>query len=498
MKVVFAVMGEENLATGSLSAVLKAAGHETSLAYDPALFDERIYFHIDFLARLFSQREKVIRKIVTERPDLVAISVFSDNYQWALAIAEGVKKRIDVPIILGGVFATNCPETVIASPFVDIVCVGEGEAPMLELCDSMRRGEMDYGIKNLWFKKDGEVVSNPCRPLQNLDDLPPFDKEIFEDDIRIADRYYTLASKGCICACSYCSQSFYKEFHGRKDGRRKSVDLLIDELVAAKEKYDFRLVDLEDNILFSNLRWFREFAGKYVERVGVPYICMGHPLCVSDEVARLLKQSGCYRLQLGIQSMDEENRKTFLHRPETNERITKCFAHLDRHGVQYSVDHIFGLPNERDKEHLRDAASAYSQCEMIHKINCFFLTCFPKTPMVQYAIEHGMIRPEDEAKINAGEQDFYYDYGITVDDELKRLFKAYAIFFRIIPILPQSWRFKIIEREWVKYFALLPKTATLFCIDMYLTFRNRDPVSRHLLNKYLWWLRRIMFQGGVR
>ena len=194
MHIVFAVMGEDNLATGSMSASLKKAGHRTSLAFDPALFDERIYFHIDFLARIFSQRKKVINKIVGLKPDLLAISVFSDNYQWAIDIAAGVKRILHVPVILGGVFATNCPETVIENPSVDIVCLGEGEQPIVELADSMESGEVDYNIQNLWFKKDGYIIKNDTRSLQDLDALPPFDKEIFKNDISIKNRYYTLSS----------------------------------------------------------------------------------------------------------------------------------------------------------------------------------------------------------------------------------------------------------------------------------------------------------------
>ncbi len=158
-------MGEDNISTESLSAVLKQAGHETALAFDPALFDESMYFHIDWLARLFSQRTKVIQKIVRLRPDLVAVSVFSNNYQWACAIAEGVKKHLSVPIIFGGVFATNCPETVIANPHIDIVCLGEGEQPIVELANSMAKGTIDEKIGNLWFKKNGEIIKNPVRPL---------------------------------------------------------------------------------------------------------------------------------------------------------------------------------------------------------------------------------------------------------------------------------------------------------------------------------------------
>lgn len=503
MKVVFVAMGEMNMATTNLSAVLRQAGHETALAFDPSLFDEHLYFNANVfpfkqLAKMFSQRRKVMDKIVSLKPDLVAISVISDTYEWAISIAEGVKNRLEVPIIMGGIFPTNCPETPLTTPWIDIVCMGEGEKPLLELCNSMDRGENDTDIPNLVFKTPEGFKYNLVRPLQDLNELPPQHMSLFDDDIVVGNRYYILSSKGCIISCSFCSQAFYEDFNGKRDPRRRSVDLIIDELVEAKTRYDIRLVDFEDNVLFSNKKWFREFAVRYREEVGIPYICMGHPLAMSEEVAGLLADSGCYRLQLGIQSMNEENRKKFLHRPETNQQIRACFNALDGAGVKYSCDHIFGLPDELDEKSLYFAAMEYSKCRMINKVNTFFLTVYPKTPMVGLALEWGLIKPEDVERINRGYSDFYYDYGITDKPHLRRLFGAYAMFYRLMPALPMKARFFIVEHKLFKAFAFLPKTITMFFIDLFLTFKNNDPVSRHVMGTYLLWLRRILFQGGVK
>ena len=503
MKVVFAAMGEMNMGTAAVSAALKKAGHETAMAFDPALFDEHLYFvgeafPMKQLAQLFSQREKVIKKIVDMKPDMVAIGVISDTYQWAIAIAEGVKKQIDVPIVFGGLFATNCPETPLSTPWVDIVCAGEGEQPMVELCNAMDRGEIDHSIPNLIFKKDDGYIYNPVRPLQDMDTVERNDIALFDDDIVVRNRYYTLSSKGCIVSCTFCSQAFYELFNETRDPRRRSVDLIIDELVDAKEKYNVRLFDFEDNILFSNRKWFREFAPKYAERVGVPYICMGHPMVCNDETARLLSESGCYRVQFGIQSMDEKNRQQLLRRPETNEQIRACFDSMDKYKVKYSCDHIFGLPNELEAQYLYDAAVEYSKCGMINKVNTFFLTVYPKTPMVKQAIEWGLITEEDEERINQGYSAYYYDYGITNRPDLKKLFRSYAIFYRIMPAMPKWMRFFILRTKMFKVFAYLPKTITLFAIDMFLTLLHWDPVSRHVMGTYWLWVKRIMFQGGVK
>lgn len=503
MKVVFGAMGEMNMGTASVSAVLKEGGHETAMAFDPSLFDEHLYFNADVfpfkqLAKLFDQKEKVIEKIVALEPDLVAFGVISDTYQWAIQIAEGVKKRIDVPIVFAGLFATNCPETPLETPWVDMVCMGEGEYPMLELCNSMEKGEIDLDIPNFVFKTPKGFKYNPVRPLNDMNELPVKDMDLFDDDVRIGNRYYILSSKGCVISCSYCSQAFYEEFNGTRDPRRRAVDLIIDELVEAKKRWDIKLIDFEDNILYSNKKWFREFAHKYKEKVGIPYICMGYPASTNEEVAELLALSGCYRVQIGIQSMNPETRTKYLHRPETNEQIRACFDAMDKFGVKYSCDHIFGLPNELNAESLEYAAREYSKCDMIHKVNTFFLTLYPKTPMIKYALEWGMIQEQDVERIDKGFSDFYYDYGITTKPEMRKLFRAYAIFYRVMPALPKKVRFFLLDKGIVNLFAYLPKTIAMFFIDLFLALRHSDPVSMHVMRQYFFWLKRILFQGGVK
>ena len=150
MRIAFLAIGAENLGVEALSAALKGAGHGVTLAYDPSLFDDLVYYKIPFLAKLFDVKERVIKKVVASKPDLVGINVFVDNFKWACYMAREIKKRINVPVIFGGVFPTACPERVLKEDCVDMVCLGEGEEPLLELISSMEKGEIDYNITKVY------------------------------------------------------------------------------------------------------------------------------------------------------------------------------------------------------------------------------------------------------------------------------------------------------------------------------------------------------------
>jgi len=183
VRCVFVAIGWENISLQALSAMLKQHGHEVHLVYDQALFDDKNYLHIEWLARLFDQKDLVLQRLIELQPDLVGFHVQTVQYQKMWALAAELKKYYRVPIVFGGIHPHSAPEQVLLAddPAVDIICLGEGEYPLLELCNSIEAGKVDYAIRNLWFRlQGGEITRNEMRPLiEDLDALPTIDKELF-------------------------------------------------------------------------------------------------------------------------------------------------------------------------------------------------------------------------------------------------------------------------------------------------------------------------------
>ncbi|MDP7422986.1 MAG: hypothetical protein QGH40_13980, partial [bacterium] len=81
MKICFVHLGREHLGIEYLSSILKEAGHEVALAYDPGLFGtEDNVFYIPFLEKIFSRKEDVLALIERSAPDLVAFTVYTGTY----------------------------------------------------------------------------------------------------------------------------------------------------------------------------------------------------------------------------------------------------------------------------------------------------------------------------------------------------------------------------------------------------------------------------------
>ncbi|MFH1092578.1 MAG: cobalamin-dependent protein, partial [Candidatus Omnitrophota bacterium] len=205
MRIGFVYSEMENLGIEHLSSYLKKHGHQTTLFFDPQLFNDTVSRNNAF-SRVFTYQKQLISQIIEWKPDILAFSVLSTNYTWAKAFAQQIKRVIDIPIVFGGIHPTLSPESVMELDFVDFVIVGDGEQALLELAENLGCEKRLQTTANIWSKKDGIIFSNAPRALiDDLDSLPFPDKGIFYDIMPYLSRHYTIVtSRGCPHMCTFC------------------------------------------------------------------------------------------------------------------------------------------------------------------------------------------------------------------------------------------------------------------------------------------------------
>ena len=130
---------------GIISAVLKQHGHE-----------------VKYVSCYKFNPKKIARIIIDYQPNLVGISVASNQFSLAEEITNFIDEVYKIPVVLGGVHATVRPEETINIKGAFGVCLGEGEYPMLELAELLEENPSpspeDLNILNFWFKKNGEIT----------------------------------------------------------------------------------------------------------------------------------------------------------------------------------------------------------------------------------------------------------------------------------------------------------------------------------------------------
>ncbi|OGW74631.1 MAG: hypothetical protein A2Z72_06205 [Omnitrophica bacterium RBG_13_46_9] len=345
----------------------------------------------------------LVRQVKELNPDIIGISVRTVLFQIASQITKAIKQESGALVVWGGVHPTIRPCQCLES--ADIVCVGEGEGPIVDLATRFSKGEGIDDIKNLCFKKNGAIIRNEIRPLvENLDSMPfpdysSEDKYFLENGKVLPHRAHTnmiMTSRGCPFSCSFCCNSALRKIYDGKGRyvRRRSVDNVIDELIQAKKTRNLKNVSFQDDVFTFDIEWLREFCGKYKKFIDLPFFCYCHPRATTEEMVRLLKEAGFCIAGIGIQSGSEEFRHRYLRRYDTNVEIVKCARLLSKYGIDYHCDILMDNPLETEKER-QETFNLLMRLPKPFFPNTHTLTYFPELELTNLLLEKGMISEED-------------------------------------------------------------------------------------------------------
>ncbi len=325
------------------------------------------YAYASYVSR--TELELVLDLLRKQEPHLVGISFSSINFGVAQFLTEQIRKRLGVPVIWGGVDSTINPETNI--PYTDMLCVGEGEYPLLNLVNAMDRGKDITCIPSIWVNRDGTIYRNPVMKLeQNPDKYPfpdfePANKTLILND-RISEALYPphshlytnfmiMGARGCPFTCSYCCSGHYRKIYkGDCIIRQRSPENVIRELEYRLETWPWPLqrVEFYDDVLPANKAWIREFSPLYAERVGLPFFGYTHPNVGDPENLALLQKAGLHYLIMGIQSGSQRVLKEVLNRRHTKERTIQTAQNILDTGAKLLVDFIGYNPLVREEDNV--------------------------------------------------------------------------------------------------------------------------------------------------
>ncbi len=444
MRVTFVTSGLEHLGIAALSAYVRAQGHESMLVYEPKPFSSNSGPDSALFARLLEPTpEETAQRVAATKPDVIAFSSYTITHRWSVAVAEALKRIAPTPIVFGGPHVSGVPAHSIAEPAIDAVVEGEGEGALLDLLGCAERdrfGRTD--IRNAWFKGDGAPIANPVRPLiPDLDTLPWADKAIFYDQMPAFEReFYVISRRGCPFRCSFCEYSIFpKQYPGEKPVRRRSVAHLIAELRHWKARGRIRKIFFWDAIFTLDVAWMQEFASAYRAEIGLPFECYTHPHAMSAPMARALADAGCSMVRVGVQTVNSDTLAD-MERKGDRDRVRATVEHLGALGIDYSLDHILGLPGEGVDDQ-RAALAFYNEVRPA-RIVVHWMTYLPGTTALDRARDTGILSAAQIERILRGEQTEGFEAPRLVGpgahraalDEIRHL----EVLFDLLPLLPKE------------------------------------------------------------
>jgi radical SAM superfamily enzyme YgiQ (UPF0313 family) len=260
-----------------------------------------------------------------------------------------------------------------------------------------------------------------------------------------------VASRGCHWACSFCFYTTLYDIYGRNGFvRARSPEHVIGELIEAREKYDIRYIVFHDDIFPTSLKWLKEFAPLYIEKIGLPFSCITHPQLVREETADLLGEMGCKYVIMGAQTVNETSRSAdVINRTESSEEILDAVRRLKKWGIFVLLDHIFGIPGET-MEDQEEALRFYTKAGP-DVVKPFFMSYFPGTDLSKRKRTAEEIGTDELSKNEEGQWDHFMFQGEISGNDYRPYNLAYALF----PMLGPRGRKLMVEAGLHKKFAAI-------------------------------------------
>jgi anaerobic magnesium-protoporphyrin IX monomethyl ester cyclase len=335
------------------------------------------------------------------RPDLIALSCVEDTFPQGLHLLNQVRDR-GIPTVLGGVFATFAPSIAIEKDAIDMICIGEGEGAIVELCERMAAGQDYSDVMNLWVKdRDGRVRKNMQRPLMELDNLPLPDFDIFEPN-RIyrpmAGKVYRMipieTHRGCPYTCTYCNSpsqvTLHRENNVGRFFRKRSMEHAARELEYLIDKWKAEYVYFPaDTFLAWTDEEFDDFIRMY-EKFKLPFWMQTRPETITEEKVDKLLSVNCHRVSMGIEHGNEKFRRDIVDRRISNEELIRKSNIIGRK-IPVSVNNITGFPTET-RELAFDTVRLNREIQ-VDTMNCYTYMPYHGTRLRSLAIEKGYLDP---------------------------------------------------------------------------------------------------------
>ena len=315
---------------------------------------------LDFMSCPHKWHQRLAEVLADYRPDLIGMYIATPYFPAARAVAAEIKRLgSTAPVLAGGHHPTLSPDEVIAVRDFDMLIIGEGEKPVLQLLDTMAAGEPLAQVPGLWWREGDVVRKTPKATLLEAENMPGVDWSLHDEETLRANFYFwgvlpVMASRGCPARCSFCSiTNVQRLYSGERFLRFRDPVVVVDEIEADFERYrdhGMRMIFFYDLNFLVNPRWLRQFTDEYKRR-GLNRKLKWSAYTRADHVVpatiEALKDSGCVNLRVGIEAANPHMRNVLYEKNVSQEVLEEALRQIKRIGISITGYFMVGGPGER-------------------------------------------------------------------------------------------------------------------------------------------------------
>lgn len=393
------------------------------------------------------KEEDFLQFLATDDSDIyciwtVNLSIESDM----LAIDSIFRLRPQARVIMMGPGPTYFIEKCLVDKRIVIVR-GEPEATIVELLHALNENKPLNNILGIsWMNSEGNVVNNGFRPLiGDLDSLPLPARHFIANrryfNPKIKRKGYTTAftSRNCPYHCIYCvpsSLTFAREIENKRfTGRKPTISYRtaqsVDREMALLHEQGYKAIGfMDDNFIWNEER--TRLMCEIMKKYGMLWGCQARVDAITEPIAKMLGESGCQYVDLGVESFNDEILK-YVRKGITTEQIYEAIRLLKKYKVPVKLNVLIGSSPLETKETLRHTLKEAKKLK-VDQVMFNIVSPFPGTEFYKLCKENNWLSTGDYVPTDVQRESILNLPNISSREMEKILFKNNLSYFL-------SWNF---------------------------------------------------------
>ncbi|MBI5206419.1 MAG: radical SAM protein [Candidatus Firestonebacteria bacterium] len=295
--------------------------------------------------------ENIIEFIKKYEPEILVSMPGFESFSSDIESLSCIKKIFpQIKIIIVGYLPSIFPEEILSSTNIDIIIRGEPELIFSYLYDLLEKRVSFKTLLGISFRDSDKIIHNPPAPrINELDNLPFPDPNLinlksYREPYLGSPMMAFYASRGCSGSCIYCVKSFGARIY------YASPEIIVKKLKWYKNSFKINNFRFLDDNFTSDKNQAIEICQRIIEqKLNISWSCLSRIDTLDYELVMNMKNAGCKRIYLGIESGSDRILKLY-NKKYTAFDIKSKMSLLKTSGLDFSAFFIVGAPSETEED----------------------------------------------------------------------------------------------------------------------------------------------------
>ena len=390
----------------------------------------------------------LVDTVMDRGADLIGLTGMSPFFHLSKDVASLLKEKGEkARICIGGQHVTILEEKVFDEVF-DYGFIGDGEESWSKFLNAISENKSLDTVPGLMYRSNGKVMKNEKassdkdldiypRPAYHLLDMGKYILGTLKGRLN----FTTVETiRGCPWKCIFCASDEL----GTTTITKRSIKSVVDQIESVVNLYGVRHFMIIDDVLTLHRSRTVELCNEIIDRkLNITFEGSTRANLLDDELVSLMKKAGLLRLSFGLETVDEDMRKT-MNKKVPLDAYREANAMLNKHDIEALNSVMIGLPGE-SIENVRKTLDFLRKAKDVKQANFAIAVPYPGTEFYKMAVngENGMkLITEDFSEYRRYGSAVTSVNGLTPDDLIRLqnegFVSVYSRYWRWWPVVRKN------------------------------------------------------------